>query len=255
MKGKLLEHMTWVEAEKAFKEIQVVLIPIGARCKEHGLHLPLNTDWIQAEYLRDRIIERINVLALPTMQYGYYPAFTEYPGSITIERDTFSSMIVEVCETLHKQGANRFYFLNTGISTNWSLEKARNSLNKNSILMEYLDLRTINKKVEKELETQACGTHADEIETSRMLYIAPEVVNMESARPESNPSKGPGGLTRDPNKNTGVYSKTGAWGDPTLATVEKGKVLTESLVDAIVAEIINFSGRDFKASPPREEYL
>ena len=49
-----IEDLTWVEAEEALKEYEVVMIPLGARTKEHGLHLPLNNDWIMAEYLAAR---------------------------------------------------------------------------------------------------------------------------------------------------------------------------------------------------------
>ena len=46
-----LEKLTWIEAEKAFKKYNLVVIPIGAMTKEHGPHLPLNNNWIMAEYL------------------------------------------------------------------------------------------------------------------------------------------------------------------------------------------------------------
>ena len=39
-----LEGLTWVEAEAVFGRFSVVLIPLGARVKEHGPHLPLNND-------------------------------------------------------------------------------------------------------------------------------------------------------------------------------------------------------------------
>jgi creatinine amidohydrolase len=44
-------------------------------------------------------------------------------------------------------------------------------------------------------------------------------------------------LTRDPKREVGVYSSTGIWGDPTLATRAKGKKVTEFLVAGIVREI------------------
>ncbi len=47
----LFENLTWVEAEEALKKHDVVMIPLGARTKEHGPHLPLNNNWIMAEYL------------------------------------------------------------------------------------------------------------------------------------------------------------------------------------------------------------
>ena len=68
-----------------------------------------------------------------------------------------------------------------------------------------------------------------------MLYIAPESVRMNKAARDLNPNQ-PGGLTRDPH-GKGTYSPTGAWGDPTLATREKGRAVVESIVANILKEI------------------
>jgi len=68
-----------------------------------------------------------------------------------------------------------------------------------------------------------------------MLYIAPEVVRMELAVPELAADRRRG-LTRDP-AGAGVYSTSGAWGDPTLATAEKGRVFVEAMVREIVGQI------------------
>jgi hypothetical protein len=70
-----------------------------------------------------------------------------------------------------------------------------------------------------------------------MLYIAPEIVKLGLARRDIHPERdeaNPGGLTRDPNAARGTYSPTGAWGDPTLATVDKGRIVAEALVSHIV---------------------
>jgi creatinine amidohydrolase len=101
--------------------------------------------------------------------------------------------------------------------------------------MEYSDLRQVAVEARRSVESQPVGTHADEIETSVMLYISPEVVRMEQAVPELAADR-PGGLTRDPSGN-GVYSASGAWGDPTLATAEKGRIVIEAMVREIVARI------------------
>ena len=101
------------------------------------------------------------------------------------------------------------------------------------IVLRYTDL-TRDDPVEKKLR-QSGGTHADEIETSMMLYIAPETVRMNKAVRDLSPNQ-PGGLTRDPH-GKGTYSPTGAWGDPTLATREKGQAVVESLVRTILSDI------------------
>ncbi len=239
-RGRTLEHLTWKQAEPVLKSAEIVLLPLGARLKEHGLHLPLNNDWRLAEYLTKRVVDVSPVVALPTLQHGYYPAFTEYPGSVSLRLETCRDVVVDVCRSLAPFGPKKFYVLNTGISTLKALEPARQLLAKDGIRLAYTDLPVALADVEKRVRTQETGTHADEIETSMMLYIAPETVNLPAAQKDIHPDKGPGGLTRNPAATTGVYSPTGAWGDPTLATLEKGRVLVEALVAHLLQSIETF---------------
>jgi uncharacterized protein (TIGR02246 family) len=69
-----------------------------------------------------------------------------------------------------------------------------------------------------------------------MLYIDPSAVDMTQAVKDYTPSSGPPRLTRQ-RGTPGTYSPTGIWGDPTLATREKGAVLVEALVEGILADI------------------
>ena len=225
-----------MEAEEAFKEYDIVVIPLGARTKEHGPHLPLNNDWIMAEYLTSRIAEQVHVIIVPTLQYGYYPSFTEYPGSVTLVLETSKQMVKDVCVSLSKYGVKKFYVLNTGISTNHALAPAQKELEEEDITMWFTDLHAAESGTEHILKQEG-GTHADESETSMMLYIKPEIVDMSKAVKDYHPLKGRG-LTRDQeNKDAGVYSATGIYGDPTLASAEKGKAIVESLVQYIVDDI------------------
>ena len=70
-KGTLLDDLTWVEAEHILKEDTVVVIPLGAQSKEHGPHLRLKNDFIQAEYLKKRVLSKANVVVAPTINYTY----------------------------------------------------------------------------------------------------------------------------------------------------------------------------------------
>jgi creatinine amidohydrolase len=235
-----LEKLTWVQAEKALQGHDVILIALGARTKEHGPHLPLNTDYILAEYLKDRVAERIQVATLPTLQYGYYPSFLEYPGSVSIGADTFKVMLKDICLSMRGYGARKFYLLNTGISTLGPLEKAAGELKQAGIILRYLDLREVDRKLPPGLLKQEGGSHADEAETSIMLYIAPEKVDMGQAVKDYDPRPGRKGLTRNP-QGQGTFSPTGIWGDPTLATREKGKIIVETTVQAIVDQVRNLA--------------
>jgi len=235
--GVFLEHLTWKQAEPLLRATDVILVPLGARLKEHGLHLPLNNDWRLAEYLAARVVDAAPVVAVPTLAYGYYPAFAEYPGSVSLRLETCRDLVVDVCRSLAPFGPKKFYVLNTGISTLRALEPAKAVLAGDGLRLEYTDLSAELADAERDVCRQEAGTHADEVETSMMLYIAPETVNLAAAEKDVHPDRGPGGLTRDPNATAGVYSPTGAWGDPTLATREKGRILVEALVARLLRAV------------------
>ena len=81
--------MIWDAVGDRLEAGAAALLPIGAGAKEHGLHLPMNTDQQQAEWLAARIAERFDVLVWPTLSYGHYPAFVNYAGSCSLEAETF----------------------------------------------------------------------------------------------------------------------------------------------------------------------
>jgi creatinine amidohydrolase len=240
----LLETLSWDEAEHILTPDTVVVIALGAESKEHGRHLQLNNDFLMAEGLKKRVLDAApqNVVVAPTINYSFYPAFLEYPGSTSLSLDTARAMFSDIIHSLAHYGPRRFYILNTGISTLRPLAQAAADLSNDGIVLRYTDL-TKDDPVEKKVR-QSGGTHADEIETSMMLYIAPDTVRMKKAARDLNPNQ-PGGLTRDP-QGKGTYSPTGAWGDPTLATREKGRAVVESLVSTILKDIDDLH----QATPP-----
>jgi creatinine amidohydrolase len=231
--GILLEDLTWQQAEKILTPERVIVIALGAESKEHGPHLRLNNDWLMAEYFKQRVLAASDVVAAPTINYNFYPAFVEYPGSTTLRLETARDMIVDIVHSLAHYGPKRFYILNTGVSTVRPLTQAQELLAKDGIEMRFTDLKRFD-EIEKKVRTSG-GTHADEIETSMMLYIAPKSVDMKKAVADLHENK-PGPLSRDPEKR-GTYSPTGTWGDPTTATHEKGKVVVEGMTAAILQEI------------------
>src|SRR5437870_4647283 len=165
-RGMLLEDMTWQEAERALTPDAVVVLPLGAAAKEHGPHLLLKNDWILAEYLKGRVLAAADVVVAPTIAYSYYPAFEEYPGSISLRLETARDLVVDACRSLARFGPKRFYVLNTGVSTRHALEPAAEILAADGIVLRWTDLLKITGPVEKAVGKQEGGTHADEIETS-----------------------------------------------------------------------------------------
>ena len=234
-KGILLETLTWIEAEKVLTPETVVVIALGAQSKEHGPHLKLANDFLIAEYLKNRVLQAANVVVAPTINYHFYPAFVEYPGSTGLRQDTARDLVIDIVKSLSTFGPRRFYIANTGVSTVRALQPAAEALKREGILMHFTNILTIAAEAEKSVSQQEGGTHADELETSMMLYIAPETVDMSKAVKDYH-GKSSGGLTRNPT-GPGIYSPTGIWGDPTLATRDKGRVVVEAVVAGTLRDI------------------
>jgi creatinine amidohydrolase len=235
MRGVMLERLTWPEAERVLTPETVVMLPIGAAAKEHGPHLPLANDRILADGLAARVVARASVVCLPTLGYHHYPAFVEYPGSTSLELATARDVVVDICRSVARHGPRRFYALNTGVSTVRALAPAARVLAGEGLRLAYTDILAILEPAAAPICRQPHGTHADEVETSMMLVLAPEVVDMRKAARDLGEDR-PGCLTRRPD-GPGTYSPTGIFGDATLATVEKGRILVDALVEGILRDV------------------
>src|SRR3954462_5590032 len=87
-RGLWLAALTWPQAETVLRPETVVVIPLGAGSKEHGPHLKLSNDAILADYLTRRVLEASDVGVAPALPDHFFPAFIEYPGSISLTLDT-----------------------------------------------------------------------------------------------------------------------------------------------------------------------
>ena len=234
--GVRLAELTWPVAEQRLTPETVVVLPLGAAALQHGLHLRLENDRTLADYFTSRILQLADVVAAPPLPYHYFPAFAEYPGSTSLSLTTARDLTADVVRSLARSGPRRFYVLNTGDSSAQALAAAAKLLASDGILLHYTDWR-VHLAATRGMQRQPGGNHADEIETSMMLYIDPSAVNMRSAQPDYNPAVStPFQLTRREG-GRGTYSPTGAWGDPSLATRDKGRVVVEGLVSAIRTDI------------------
>jgi len=229
-----LENLSWKEAGEALTPRTIVMIPLGAASKEHGPHLKLSNDFVMAEYLTKEVMGRTDVVVAPTINYNFYPAFVEYPGATSLRLETARDLVVDICRGLARFGPRKFYVLNTGVSTIRALTAASEALGQDGIRMRFTDILHASEAVEKEVAKQPEGTHADEIETSIMLYIAPQTVDMSKASKDF--PKGNGPLQwRD--AKAPRYSPSGIYGDATLATREKGEKVVRAMIEFIVREV------------------
>src|SRR5262249_25442405 len=161
--GTRLSDIPWTEAEKLLGPERIVVLPLGAGSKEHGPHLLLGNDQLMADALAARVVQARPVALLPTLTYGFYPAFLEYPGSVSLSFETQRDVVMEVCRSIARYGPRRFYVLNTGVSTTRPLKEAVAGLGAEGILLRYTDLLQTLAPTEQAVRQQKAGTHADEL--------------------------------------------------------------------------------------------
>ena len=214
MIGAWLEDLTWPEAKARFDAGATVIVPIGAASKAHGPHLPLKTDWLTARALGQGLIERLPVVAAPVLGFGYYPAFTSFPGSQHLGADTFKAVVRELLCNFRQHGVRRVALINTGVSTEKPLDEVAAEHDDTMVL----HMRLLGLAADSLIEHKE-GGHADERETSVMLALDPRSVRMDR-------------LVLD-----GPFETTGATGDPTRATAFKGERLMAARVDDLVAAL------------------
>jgi creatinine amidohydrolase len=227
--SSFIADLSWAEVERKLSAgTASAILPIGAAAKEHGLHLPMNADLIQAEWLASRLAEGHEVLIWPAVTYGFYPAFRDFPGSVTLSRETFMAAVGEIVSELARWKPRNIFILNTGIST---IEPIDAMIKWQAWSIPVIHMKIHDgpryREVAKLVARQRFGSHADELETSRMLAIVAGKVDM--SRAAATPA-GPieGALTRG-------SAPSGSYGDPTLASAEKGR----KLLDAMLADCAN----------------
>jgi creatinine amidohydrolase len=204
----------------------------------------MKTDYLLARALCDGVAAQLEVLIAPVIDFGYYPAFRSYPGSQHLRAETFVALLEDVLERLVEQGAAHIAIVNTGVSTEGPVQIAvRNILSRHRVEVPVADIRRLGKASEKLLE-QKLGGHADEHETSLMLAIAPECVDMAKAKTDYGHMLGeprsvfyrPVAFSGDPESGVN-YSETGVRGDPTLASADKGRAIFDDMIGELVAGI------------------
>ena len=225
--------LTWDVVSKRIAAGAFAILPIGAGAKQHGFHLPMRTDQVQAEWLAAALSARFDALVWPTLTYGFYPAFVAYSGSASLSESTFERVVRELVAALVGYGA-RVLVVDTGISTRAAVDRALVGLDRAMHLCVYDGPRA--RDAARTLATQPHGGHADEIETSIMLALAPDTVAM--ARAEASPAMAPGpGPMQHADPAGANHSRAGSIGDPTLATREKGEAMLAAMIEDAVEAV------------------
>jgi creatinine amidohydrolase len=230
--------LTWDQVKARLEAGAAAILPIGAGAKQHGLHMPMASDQVFAEHFARLLAAKLDALIWPTLSYGTYPAFTAYAGSISLSGKTFQAVVTEIVDALIGFGASRVLVLDTGLSTIEPVEAAIRTSRK-SERVRHLKVFAGSRFEEtaRALKQQPYGSHADEMETSLMLAIAPELVDITRAAPCPFSPTGPrpGALSPD-DPSSPNYAPSGSFGDPTLATADKGRRLLAAILEDMIEQ-------------------
>jgi len=213
------------------KEVPVV-VPFGS-VEEHGPHLPLSTDTLQACEIAVRAAAITPLIVAPAVHYGQCSSTRNHPGTITLTGDTLRSLSGDIIESFSRQGFSRIILFSGhagSIHMAALREAAQKAVEKNTSLKLAVvcDLDLIRESAGDLVETPGDG-HAGEIETSRMLFISPEHVG--ELPGEEYPRSTGKRVVPDPER----YWPGGICGNPRAASPEKGRLLLERTARALAA--------------------
>lgn len=240
-KAVYLEDISWTTAREQLTADAVVVIPLGAGAKEHGPHLPLSTDFLQAEGLAKMVALQRKVIITPVVNYGFYPAFLKYPGSTSTNFRTATDMVVQIVRSIADYGPKRFYIINIGVSTNPTLETAAKTLAEEGILLYYSRYdRPAFDNAEVKFRTKEYGGHANEMETSHILYLRENLTDMSKAVNDSSMKDKTGNMA-PVSIEGGNLNTSGINGYAALATKEKGEKGLKAFAYELIKEIDSVS--------------
>jgi creatinine amidohydrolase len=224
----------------------LAVLPWGAT-EAHGYHLPYGTDVVEASGLGELAVQGANergarCVLLPAVPFGMNHSQLYQIATITMRARTQHALLFDVGDSLLRQGIDRLVVLNFHGGNEFK-----------SIIRDLmLDLPIFIAQVDgwrladcRDLLDDPSGEHADELETSLMLHLKPQWVDMAAA------SNGQPALSQLP-----AFSSTQAtwaprdWqratadtgiGNPKAATAQKGKAILERLASTLVPVLVELS--------------
>lgn len=231
MQPMVMEEMTMTEFEAGLSLTRSVVIPFGS-VEEHGPHLPLSTDTIEAYQVAKGAALRMPLFVAPPIHYGNCRSTACHPGTITISTLTLKSLLKDIVRSLRAQGLRNFVAISghAGGAHCMALQEAGEELIAEcaDISMAVVTELDLARHEGRGVIETAGDSHAGEIETSRILHSHPHLVK--GTAPAETPAFPPGILVRDKRR----YWPGGVWGDPGKASAEKGAQLEELVVRKLV---------------------
>lgn len=215
-----------------------LLVPVGI-VEEHGPHLPLDTDSIQAQHSCDAAAKRLGGLVAPLLAYGNCSSTRNFPGSFSLRFDTLRAVAADILADAQRHGFRTVAFVSghaggahmraLKLAAEEHLERAPTSPPMRIfVLSDYELLDGFDAKTAAGVDLPRWDGHAGGMETSRMLALRPDLVH---GRGKPHQVRFPPYLVES---DAQKHFPTGVMGDPTLATEALGHAANAWIVDRLV---------------------
>ncbi|MHB8689709.1 MAG: creatininase family protein [Solirubrobacteraceae bacterium] len=216
----------------AAKAGAIAVLPVGAT-EQHGAHLPTGTDTTLAEHVSVAAAARTGDLVLPSLAYGCSLGHTNrWPGTISLMPVTMTAVVVEIGRWVHASGFTKLVIVN-GHATNGppcqsALLQLRHELP--ALRPRFVSLFDLTPDLAARYTQDAPDFHANEAETSMLMYLDPASVDLTQAVDEPDRTVGKVLLYPMP-----AVTASGVVGTPTSADSVAGRALLDGLTDALAA--------------------
>ncbi|MET8994329.1 creatininase family protein [Amycolatopsis sp. Hca4] len=231
----------------------IVVLPTGA-IEHHGPHLPLSTDALLASAVADAAVERavaggLDVWQLPTLTYTKSDEHSWAPGTVWLDAETLFRTVVEIGRAVQLMGAGTLVFVNGHGGNVALLQVALREIRKRFGLRTFLmpSLARTDPPEGEGLDEQDLGIHGGAAETSLVLHLRPDLVDLTRAErwvPEHLADFRHIGFNGRPVSFGWLsddFGTPGVVGDPTQATPAYGKVLWEASVQQAVESLFEIA--------------
>ena len=238
MSAIIMQEITANEFAELRKSVNIALVPIGA-LEEHGSHLPLGVDSLHAWDLAKATSAIYPCFVAPLVFYGLCRSTSDHPGTITISGNTLQNLLQDIGFSLAQQGVKGVCFLTGhagGTHGARMIEAGEYLLTHTSLEVAVVSVMDLLKDARKYLECPG-DSHAGEMETSLAMHLWPQMVK--GTAPEEYPTFPSNILVRDKLS----HWPGGVWGNPALASSEKGRLLLEAEANSLAAILAELNAR------------
>ena len=240
-----LFQMTRLEVEACLAAGYSTAVATFGSTEQHGHHLPLGTDAIWGEEIGRRVTLGLGkALMVPAVRIGRSEHHLDFAGSLSYSEATFNGIVADVCSSLARHGFERIVLLPTHGGNFRPLGAAAELVRPEYPNIEILAFDDLFKFMDILFEVGArygftpehSGAHAGENETSMILRLRPDLVDLDKAA---------AGFIGDPlsivdsfiQQGFRAFTPTGVLGDPAGARAEIG----EAYLEAISSHFIDFA--------------